>query len=548
VKTLSRSVHFLAALAVLLAPAVAGAQTPKPVVVLSISGVDELLGDVDYLTKAAGAEDYGNLFKLLAAPYTVGIDKTKPWGVVLQSDGDEFLPLGFVPVKDLKGVFGALREQIGEPRDVGGGVFELTDPAPMYIKEANGFAFIAAESKFLETLPDDPVKLLGGLNTEYDIAVRAYAQNIPQAQKDWAIEQIKEQNRQALENQLQGLDEDDPQYKLAKRLSENQLARLVDMINDTEEATIGWSTDGMAKKTYLDISLVAKQGTPTAKRMDLLKGNETAHAGFALPGAAMTLAITSRMDKDDIDQVAALLDTVKAKAFEEIDTDGDLDTDSKKAQAKEVIGGLIDVLMKTCESGKLDGGAAVVLEPKQMTLVAGGQIADPKGLETALRKLVELAKDEPDFPEVKFDAETYKGIVFHTVSVPVPASEEEARQVLGENLDVVVGIGNSAAFLSLGHDAGGMLKKVIDASSMKKADAPPMNLNIALTPIFKFAASVQENPVLELIGGTLEKSEGADNISLTSTPSENGVLYRLSIEEGVLQAIGEAIKFRQGGI
>ena len=530
------------------APAAALAQSPKPVVVVSISGIDELMGDVDYLTQAAGAEDYGNLFKLLAAPYTVGIDKTKPWGMVLQSDGDGFMPLGFVPVKDLKVVFAALKEQIGEPRDVGGGVFEITDPAPMYIKEANGFAFLAGESKFLEKLPEDPVALLGGLNKEYDIAVRAFAQNVPQAQKDWAIEQIKEQNARALEQQLQGKDEDDPEYKLAKRLSENQLARLIDMINDTEEATIGWSTDGMAKKTYVDISLVAKAGTPTAERMDLLKGNESAHAGFALPGAAMTLALTTRMGKDDIDQVDALLDTVKAKAYDEIDKDGDLDTDSKKAKAKEVIGGLIDVIAKTCEAGKLDGGAALVLEPKKMSFVAGGLIADPQALETSLRKMVELAKDEPDFPEVKFDAETYKGIVFHALSVPVPADEEEARQVLGEKLDVVVGIGGEAAYLSVGHDAAGMLKKVIDASAQKKADAQPMAINIALTPIFKFAASVQDNPVLELIGSTLEKSEGADNITLDATPSKNGVLYRLTVEEGILKAIGQAIKFREGGL
>jgi hypothetical protein len=320
------------------------------------------------------------------------------------------------------------------------------------------------------------------------------------------------------------------------------------MINDTEEVTLGWSTDGMAKKTYLDISLVAKAGTPTAKRMELLKGNETAHAGFELPGAAVTLGITTRMDKDDIDQIAALMETVKTKANEEIDKDNDLDTDSKKAQAKEVVGGLIDVLTKTCETGKLDGGAALLLEPKQMTFVVGGHIGDPEGLEASLRKLVELAKDEPEFPEVKFDAETYKGIVFHTLSVPVPADEEEAREVLGEKLDVVVGIGESAGYLSLGHEASATLKKVIDASSTKKADVQPMNLKVALTPIFKFAASVQDNPVLELIGGTLEKSEGADNITLETTPSGNGVLYRLTVEEGILQAIGQAIKFREGGL
>lgn len=606
----------LALLLSMLAAPAAFAQTPKPVVVVSISGVDELMGDVDYLTKAAGSEEYGNLFKLLAAPYTVGIDKTKPWGVVLQMTGDEFIPLAFVPVNDLQKVFNALSNNIGEPRAAGGGVFEITQPAPMFVKqgivdvvlvrsgpedgreelieeirkatdlgakeakaavnelpatlesqvpakqamslkqrlekagasvELQGFAFLANESKFLKSLPDDPVKLLDGLNKEYDVAMRAFVQNVPQDKKEMAIEMIRTQQRAALERQLQGKDEDDPEYKLTKRLSESQMKRLIDMINDTNEFTVGWKTDGMAKKTFLDVSLTAKEGTPTARRMKLLHGNESAHSGFELPDAAVTLTITAKMQQDDIDQLTALMDTVKVKAFEEIDKDDDLDTDAKKDKAKEVIGGLIDTLSRTCETGKLDGGAALVLGDKTMSFVAGGQVADAKALEDSLRKLVDLAKDEPDFPGVKFNAQTHRGIAFHTMQVPIPADEEEARDVLGEKLDVVVGTGENAAYLSLGNDAAGLLKKVIDRSSMKQPDAAPMHLNVALTPIFKFASSVQDNPVLELISASLEKS-GNDHVVLEASSLPNGVSYRLTVEEGILQAIGQAVKFREGGL
>ena len=67
--------------------------------------------------------------------------------------------------------------------------------------------------------------LLGDASTCVDAARAARA-----AQKEWAIEQIKQQNAAALEQQLEGKDEDDPDYKLAKRISENQLARLIDML------------------------------------------------------------------------------------------------------------------------------------------------------------------------------------------------------------------------------------------------------------------------------------------------------------------------------
>ncbi len=532
------------AVALLLAPA-AQAQTPKPVVVVSISGVDELLGDVDYLTKAADLEDYGNLIKFMAAPYTVGVDKTKPWGFIVQMNEDaEPATLGFVPVKDLDVVFAALKDQIGEPRDAGNGVFEITDPAPMYVKEKGGFAFISNEKKHLKTLPDNPVKLLDGLNKKYDIAVRAFLDNVPQEQKTNAIDQIRAAQEAALEDQ--GLDEDDPQAILAKRLAENQVQRLEDMINDTDELTVGWTTDSVGKKTFFDIAMTVKPNTPSAARMKLLKGNDSAFGGLALKDAALNLNITTRMDKDDIEQLTALLDTVKTKAFEEIDDDENLDTDKRRKMAKDVVGGLINTLASTAKSGKLDGGVALVLKPKAMTLVAGGAVAEPKMLEDSLRTLVELAKDEPDFPEVKFNAESHGGVVFHTLSAPV--DEEQAREVLGETLDIVVGIGPKSAYLALGTDAADTLKKVIDGSSMKTKDAPPMELKVALTPIFEFANSVEDNPVLELIAATLAESEGKDTITLKGSPIKNGMRYRLSVDEGVLKAVGQAVKFGNSGL
>ena len=133
------------------------------------------------------------------------------------------------------------------------------------------------------------------------------------------------------------------------------------------------------------------------------------------------------------------------------------------------------------------------------------------------------------------------------MSVPIPEGED-ARKVLGENLDMVVGIGKKAAYLSVGTDASEMLKMVIDGSKMKVQDVSPMQMTVALTPIFKFAASMEDNPVLELITTTLEESGGKDHVMLKATPLEHGVTYRLTVEEGILQAIGQAVKFQGGGL
>ena len=548
-KLLKLRLVLLAAIAAFAAAPVARAQMEPPVAVLSIAGVDELFGDVDYLTKVAGAEEFGNLLKIMASPYTAGIDKTKPWGVVVHAAGDEPEPLAFIPVKDMKLMFTALKDQIGEPKDAGGGVWEITDPAPMYLKEQAGFAFLSNESKHLKELPAKPEELLSGLNNEYDVALRVYGQNISQDKKDFAVAQMKAQAEKTLERQLRELGEDDPQYKLAKRLTKSQVGRLEDLINDVDEFTVGWSTDGMARQMHLDVALTAKAGSATAGRVDLLRNNKSQHRGFERVDASVSMRLTAAMEQDDIEQLTAMMDTIEKKALEEIEDDDDLPDDAAKAKAKSVISGLFEVMSETFENGKLDGGAAIAFKPKSMTFVAGGLISDGGKLEEAVRKLVDLAKDEPEFPGVKFDAEKHRGVAFHTMRVPIPEREDDTRKVFGDEMDVVLGVGKHSVYVSLGNEAGDMLKKVIDES--KRADdgeADPFELNLALAPIVRFASSVEDNPVLELIAGSLEESGGTDHVELKGAAIENGVRYRLTIEEGVLKAIGQAAKLSGAGL
>ena len=65
----------------------------KPVAVFSIAGSDELLGDIGYITEAAGAGDFGRLAALMASPYTAALEKRKPIGVyVVMADQIEQHP------------------------------------------------------------------------------------------------------------------------------------------------------------------------------------------------------------------------------------------------------------------------------------------------------------------------------------------------------------------------------------------------------------------------------------------------------------------------
>ena len=68
----------------------------------------------------------------------------------------------------------------------------------------------------------------------------------------------------------------------------------------------------------------------------------------------------------------------------------------------------------------------------------------------------------------------------------------------------------------------------------------PVEVNVALTPIMEFAASIDENPGVRMALESLKEAEGKDNITLTVMPTERGAALRLAVEEGVISAAGKA--------
>lgn len=542
-KLIGKTMMMWAAAALLLVAPLsqAKAQTVKPVVVVAVSSVEDTLADVAYITKAAGAEDAGRTAMLFGNAFTSGIDKKKPLGMYVspKEGGGDFVAVVFVPVTDLKGLLAVYKEQIGEPTDAGDGVLEVSAAGQSaFIKEQNGWAFVAQQKEHLVGLPADPAALLGALPKEYTVAVKVNVQNIPPELKKMAIDEMKAGFERGLES---GAGAGPIDKELMEKLQRNNIDQMVRMVDELDELMVGYAVDSQGKRTYLDINVTAVEGSKLAKQMSVLADTKSSFAGFLMPGAAATMNLSQTMLKEDIDQALSLLTGVKENALKEIDNDPNLDG-GKRAIVKDVLGSFMDVFTKTLEGGKLDGGAVLMLESKSVNFAAGGLVADGKQIETTFKKLVDLAKNEPDFPEVKLNAGQHGGITFHTLQAPIPDSESEARELFGEKVNIIIGTGPKAVYIAFGKDAEGLLKKVIDKSAADGAKpVAPMQMNVSLLPILKFAASMDDNDVVPALVSVLEKS-GKDNIRIVIQPLKNGENIRFQLEEGVLEVIGEAVK------
>jgi hypothetical protein len=538
--------HFALGLLLLVVPSAAFAQNDqpaKPAVVISLTSVDDLLGDLGYLTRAAGSPEVGQLITFSAAGFIQGLDTTKPAGAFLYvTDAGRPTPVVFIPVSDFDVVASNIEDRIGALKDVGGGIQQLDTPqAKVFLKEQDGWVFASQAEAHLKDLPEDPTARLNGLHEDYDIAFQVNVQSIPPDLRKTALAEIKEGFESNLDAGGNG-----EQRALQQQFGGFAIDDIVRFVEESEQLTLGWGVDRKAGKTYIDFKITAVPGTQLADELAAYVDVKSDFSGFVIPNAAATLHFTAPVPARDIEQTKLMLKVAREAALREIDDDDDLPNDKARTEAKEIIESLLDIVQATVESGKLNAAAALVLAPEKINFIAGGKVADGKVVEKNLKRIVELAKQTKDTPDIDFHAnvEQYEDIAFHTLSVPVP-DEEEARRILGERMKLMIGTGKQSVYVAFGTGSLDLLKEAIRSSREGGGDElPPFSLNVALTPIMAFAASVENDEVVAALAESLKNGNGKDRISVTGTTIKGGVAYRFEVGEGILQTIGQATKLQ----
>jgi len=527
----------------------AAAQTlggKKPIAIVSIASINEILGDVNYVMTAADMKDLAPMVPGLAGQFTAGIDRTRPIGFVATMGVNEEKPevLGFVPVTNLDQFLGLFEQQIGTGTDVGGGVkrFDAADE-PVFVKQVGGWAFIANKQDLLADLPADPTPWLQGLDKEYEIAFRWLVQNVPAEYRKMAIQGLQQGVNEALAEMDDDPDLENVDVDALKKLIRNQVAGIEQKINETQDVTLGLAINSQTKSIYVDLGATAVPGTGSARQMNALKDTTTRFAGILDPDAAVAAHMAMTLSDDDVSEMKTLMQSVRVNALRELEKDEDIPAE-KMGAAKSIVGKLFDVIDATLDTGKVDGGFAMLMGAKEFRVASVGQIADGAALEQLMKEMAEMLEGEPDFPGVKWSIASEGAVTFHAMQAPV--EEEDEKNIFGDTVTIVFGIGPDVAMMAVAADADSgvaTLKKITaDSAAATGQTVPPLQVSIALSPMIKFAASVDDDPELQAALPLFEGIEGNDHISLTMKPVNNGFVLRLEVEDGLLQVAGKAVK------
>ncbi len=529
----------------------ASAQELKPLAVISFSGYDAWYNDIEFVGKISGNPDLAKGGEAILKLFTrgkglAGLDKTRPWGAVILTDGENVGGGAFVPVTNPGELLEVVRPFLAEAVDIGDGIYKLrgkkaTDK-PVYAKHVDGWVFFTDKPENFEHAPADPLALLGELPKQYDLAARIKVDNLPEQLRQQFIDKV---NADAARDLKQRPGENDQDYYVRKRVSEEIVKSIVGAANEADQITLGWSLDGKAGTSHVDLVVTAKPNTTMARKLVELSKAKTNFSGFNLPEAALSGNWVGRASDTDAAEVAKVIGAIRTKAFADIDKKEK--SEAEAAVGKQFVGDLLDVLQKTVTSGRADGGVAVLLNPDAVTLLAGGYVADGAKLEKLAKQLADIARaKEPATADlVTLDADKCEGVRLHTVSIPIPYETDNRDKVVrmvGQSLDVVVGMGDQSIYVAAGRNAMDSLKQVIGRSAKDGySSVAPVRLSVALGPIAKFVSEMCEGDdriKAGLIVSALAKNGGGNHATLVASPVERGVRLRVELEEGLLKLIG----------
>ncbi|GAA4431082.1 hypothetical protein [Bremerella cremea] len=510
----------------------------KPVAVVSVAPLKKILGDVQYLADAAQQTDAGRMAAFMAAPFTGGIDKSRPVAVVVMTNGQDFAPTAYLPVEDFDKLVATGTEQIGPPTDVGEGVKMFTPgQMPVFVKQIGQWAVVAMDQEKLANPLADPTALLMTLPADYDLALKIFPGNIPELYRTVFIEQLKTGIELSLQQEP---DETDEEFAARKEQLNNQLADIDRIFTELEDITVGWNVDATQQGTYFDIAYTAGEGSEFAKSLALNSDLATEFAGFTNPASAFSFQVTEKLTEADMQRVGKQMNDLRDQAVRQLVADGELDGEDLES-AKKVIDLAIDTLIETAKTGRIDGVMSVDLADGKGVFLAAAHVADGQRVEDGFKELVKLAAED-GLPPVEWNAGTHQTVRLHVLKVPMDDAPPEAKKILGDAPEVVLGVGEKSVYIVGGYDAMARIKKGID-DSMAATDAKSsiFAMHLAALPILKITKENSPRPMPGIDEAIEALSGGNDKFIVSGDITDRVVRIRIMMQEGLIKAIGAGV-------
>ncbi len=501
----------------------------KPVAVVSFTGWEELVSDIEFLgLLTQNGELAATLGKALASRTGVqsleGLDPRRPCGALVETDGLRVHPIAFFPVTSLPRLLASLAPLMGEPQVASPGVWKIGQRTLTgYVREKDGWAYVAQSADLLERLPDPPTAL-GDLPQKYDLAFSFYPANLPEALRTLAIDEVRNDRRLRLAGPPAD-SKDAPGLPLP--LAGLSYASAEEMFTDVQRLTLGWRLDQTQKAAALDLTIVPLLGSDVARRWNNTRSPVSAFAGGAAENVAAEFSLTAlpraRYQELSMRYAQDLLEECACSR-------------AQQRLALICAAALGDVLDDAQQATEKEAAIRIYGTIPHYTIVAALRLRDAGLVERRIQQMAAAAQGEDTFLRIKPDMAKLETLRVHALEIVGAEENDLFTTLLGQDRTVYVATRGPHLFLACGHRALAAIEKSLPGDTPRAAEAVTMQLRLgaALTAVARTTQEQGLVPILTLAALSLQA--GDDRLIFTANTNSQGLRARLECREAVLRA------------
>lgn len=520
-------------------------KTWRPVAVVASAGYDAVWAAAEQVAKEMKLAEAVEAIRAIYGDVQ-GLDREKPFGVVVATDGSEVVPFAFLPVASVEKLefVGAsdLKEKLETTAE---GTF-IGDAPRLRLLEKEGWLFIFEAGKENVVPTSDPT---AWLDAEGDAGVLTFWLDLTALPEELLEAGFAALRQKAAENA--------PTDDEAALEQFNATLEYYSAIFDSLER-VRWSlnVDAATGDLAWRCSIACEDGSPLRETLTGAQNAETRWGAIAETPNAVWAAVQagkrSALDRE-------FLAKQQAVAFDNFKTalEIGLDSDEERALAEELFVALEKCAKSAAVDGTFDSASAFACEP---TLFASFAVAPVDGSELTdvVRKLIEQMKK--NVPEksgqidqfIKIGAETVEGFAVSKIDVPCVEFDAEAPEPLAaywndKTFVVRCGTNADAVLLVVGLDSAAVDAEFARIAAASKTKTPaPKRAAFDVAPLGRWALDAfgESDALTGAARKTLQRIAEAEDARFEIEYSVDGnrLDARYVVKSEIFRLIGDLVR------
>lgn len=509
----------------------------RPLVVFSVSGVEDSLDDIRAMFATAGREDMSDLLEgFLAANLRdlKGFDREKPIGFMLFLDAAQLpprpVPVGCVPVDDIDELIKLVELGPITPKKREGteNRYELVgNRRTLHALIQDGYALVTRSETLLDDGVMSPVDAFAPVSGRYDVGLSVMLTSIPPVLRDVFLATMRSNAEAELQ---QRDDESEAAYSIRRANGMSALEFFDLLIRGGDSITLGLQADREQNSATLELMVQALPDSDLSTYLKEFSGQQSEFAPLETPDAPLSLNVSWKLDAREKKALRESLEGLELAAQERF-----------VAVGKETIKDLFSPLIATVEAGHLNACIQFASpDGEEFALTGAVKIVGGETFARGLDGLLHEAESLENVDSVTLNAANHRNVALHRLRA-TNASEEDLR-MYGGHPDLYIGASSRTLWFGLG---GADALPTLTASIDRLADATPEERARSTAPVqivFRMAPWLRLPPkddedLVRRDLATMAMEEGADAVRIDVRPNEHGVRVRAQFDSGFVQLL-----------